>query len=168
MDTFLHSPRHSSERLWQSIQTILEETALCSLATLDGHRRVHVNTAFFAWAPDLVLYFLSDPASQHCRNLAQIPTAAMGVFDSHQLWGAPHRGLQLEGTAGPVTTTRAAEAEQIYARRFQRYAEFRARAEAGFMDLRLYGFRTEHLQVLDEETFEVARPVPVEVRRREA
>ncbi len=168
LDTFLHNPQHSSERLWQSVQAILEETALCSLATVDARGGVHVNTAFFAWTPDLVLYFLSDPASQHGRNLAQTPAAAVTVFDSRQAWGAPHRGLQLAGAAGPVPPAEVGAAEGVYRSRFRRYAEYQASAQEVFMALRLYRFRAERLQILDEDAFGMARPVVAEVQRREA
>jgi uncharacterized protein YhbP (UPF0306 family) len=160
----LRSSDCPSAQLWRSVREILDGTELCSLATQDGRGAVHISTAFFAWTEDLALYFLSDPTSRHARNLAEQSSAAVAVFDTHQVWGAAHRGLQLRGRAGPVAAGELRAAEQVYRRRFARYQEFRTAAprtgpEAGFTALRFYAFATSELQVLDEAVFGPARPV---------
>src|SRR5437773_8390741 len=85
------------DRLYSAITRLLSENELCSMATLSPGLEAHIHTAFFAWSTDLELSFLSDPASSHARYLERASTMAVAVFDSHQRWGAEHRGIQLFG-----------------------------------------------------------------------
>ena len=55
------------------------------------------------------------------RNLLTKTSAAVTIFDSHQTWGRPDRGIQLFGTAGTVSGTAARQAERAYAARFPSY-----------------------------------------------
>jgi hypothetical protein len=119
---------------------------------------VHINTVFFCFSNDLHLYFLSHPESVHCHNLIRRPQMAMAVVDSHQLWGEPHRGLQLFGT-GSLTSGRVADqARELYAARFPRSANVLGRVPdeptpSGFRGLRFYRFIPERAQILDEWEF---------------
>jgi hypothetical protein len=63
----------------------------------DRHRSwtAHINTAYLAWAEDFRLVWISEPASGHSVNLRKNRSAAVAVFDSHQAWGHPDRGLQV-------------------------------------------------------------------------
>ena len=61
---------------------------------------------------------MSDPDSRHSRNLLTNPSAAVTIYDSHQTWGRPDRGIQLFGTAGVVQGLAAGEAERAYSARF--------------------------------------------------
>jgi uncharacterized protein YhbP (UPF0306 family) len=49
------------------------------------------------------------------------PSAAVTIFDSHQTWGRPDRGIQLFGTAGTVSGDAARQAERAYSARFPSY-----------------------------------------------
>jgi hypothetical protein len=80
------------------VRRLLAASTLCSIATLSPGRRPHVNTAYFAWSPDVGLVWLSDPDAGHSRNLAANSRTAIAVYDSNQSWGRPDRGVQLFGT----------------------------------------------------------------------
>src|SRR3989442_14049989 len=90
--------RFSDERVRRSIARILREKVLCSMSTVTRGNRPHVNTAYFCYTPDLELYFLSDPASHHCRNLERNPSLAMTTFRSTQGWVGLYRGLPAFGS----------------------------------------------------------------------
>jgi uncharacterized protein YhbP (UPF0306 family) len=106
---------------------LLEASTLCAISTVGPRGRAYVNTAYFAWAPDLRIIWLSEPGARHSRNVQANGSAAVAVYDSGQTWGDPDRGIQLFGAARDG----GKDAEEIYARRFPRYRE---------LELPAYGF----------------------------
>lgn len=109
--------RVGAARLRHLAEELLEASTLCAISTVGPRGRAHVNTAYFAWAPDLRIIWLSDPGARHSRNLRSNGSAAIAVYDSGQTWGKSDRGIQLFGDAragGP-------DAEEIYAQRFSAY-----------------------------------------------
>jgi len=144
----------------RSIARILGENVLCSMATIGPRGRAHVNTAYYCFSPDLKLYFLSDPGSRHCMNLARSPSMAIAVFRSSQVWGKPDRGLQLFGTCSEARGADRTAAERLYGRRFPAYAKAMGAAsrntqrEAQFRrSYRFYRFVPREVKVLDERVF---------------
>jgi uncharacterized protein YhbP (UPF0306 family) len=73
---------------------------------------------YFAWNDGFDVVWISDPQSRHSRNLLANPSAAVTIYDSHQTWGRPDRGIQLFGTAGAVSGSTAEQAEDAYSARF--------------------------------------------------
>lgn len=150
---------YPSTRVFQSVARILGTNSLCSMATRSKAGALDVNAAYFSVGGDLELYFLSNPSSAHCRNLAQDGQMAVAVFDSRQEWGETHAGLQLFGGAGPVPTGQTERARASYAARFPGYFDLVMRAgedsEATTrLDLlRFYLFRPSRLKILDEPEF---------------
>lgn len=109
--------RVSQARIGELALELLEASTLCAISTVGPRGRAYVNTAYFAWAPDLRIIWLSDPGARHSRNLRANASGAIAVYDSGQTWGKPDRGIQLFGDAragGP-------DAEEIYAPRFRAY-----------------------------------------------
>src|SRR2546430_8869861 len=100
------SRRFSSATLERVARRLMNASPLCSLATVSGGGRAHINHMYFAWSDRYEVFWISDPESIHSRNLARMSTAAITIYDSHQTWGRPDRGIQLFGTAR-VTTGRA-------------------------------------------------------------
>src|SRR6266496_1559095 len=117
---------YTDPRVRMSLFRVLRGNVLCSIATVTRRGRAHINTAYFAYSPDLDLYFLSDRNSLHCRNLAMNPSMAMTVFRSTQTWGKPDRGVQLFGSAHEARGSEAEAAERAYARRFPPYGRILA------------------------------------------
>src|SRR5919201_7139518 len=113
--TITRSMRRVGEaRIKRLAHELLDASTLCAIATVSPRDRAHVNTAYFAWAPDLRLVWLSAPAARHSRNLRANPSAAVAVYDSSQTWGKPDRGIQLFGS----TREAGAEAGEPYPSRF--------------------------------------------------
>jgi uncharacterized protein YhbP (UPF0306 family) len=124
---------------------------LCSLSTVTPDARAHINTVYFCYSEELELYFLSHPRSMHCRNVAANSSMAMAVFSSKQQWLGPDRGVQLFGTAIQAENTEASKAEELYAKRFSAYRNWRS-AGLGKLEseYRFYRFVALRLKVLDE------------------
>jgi uncharacterized protein YhbP (UPF0306 family) len=110
--------RISRERARRSLFRILKSNVLCSMATVTAEGRAYINTAYFSFTRDLVLYFLSHPSSTHCRNLATNPSIAIAVFSSRQIWSGPDQGLQLFGLCHHAERAHAKRAAESYGERF--------------------------------------------------
>jgi hypothetical protein len=118
----------------------------------------HVSTAYFAWTPDLEIFWISDPDAAHSRYLRAAPTTALAVYDSHQVWGGRDRGIQLFGVAAEVDARGFADAERIYADRFHRFSW------SDFTGYRFYRFVPRRLKLFDEHTLGAGVFVTARVR----
>ena len=147
-------------RVRRSALRILRENVLCSIATVAPGDRAHINTAYFCYSDRLEFYFLSDPSSTHCRNLARNPSMAMAIFRSSQPWNRSGRGLQLFGTCREARGSHAARGERLYGERFRSYRTWMAgtsererRLAAGLRTYRFYRFVPTKVKILDEAEF---------------
>lgn len=133
-------------------EELLEASTLCAISTVSPGGRAYVNTAYFAWAPDLRIVWLSEPRARHSRNVRANPSAAIAVYDSRQTWGEPDRGIQLFGEARAGDE----DVEAVYAARFSRY---RVEGPAAY---RFYELVPRRVKLFDERalgqgTFVTAR-----------
>src|SRR5258705_9182040 len=85
------------------------------MSTVTPDDRAHINTAYFCYSGELEFYFLSHPRSTHCQNVS-----------SKQEWLGPDRGVQLFGTAIQAESTEASKAEELYAKRFSAYRNWKS------------------------------------------
>jgi uncharacterized protein YhbP (UPF0306 family) len=144
--------RVGAARLGRLVEVLLEASTLCAISTVGPRERAYVNTAYFAWAPDLRIIWLSEPGARHSRNLRSNGSAAIAVYDSGQTWGKPDRGIQLFGDAragGP-------DAEEIYARRFSAYEQRES--------YRFYELVPTRVKLFDERELGAATFVTARVR----
>ena len=118
---------------------------LCALSTVSPGGKAHINHMYFAWSDRYEVIWISDPDSIHSRNLGRDSSAAVTIFDSHQTWGRPDRGIQLFGTAGITSGSASQEARRIYGRRFRDY-------DADADDLPAYRFRPRTVKLFDERS----------------
>jgi uncharacterized protein YhbP (UPF0306 family) len=156
------------ERVSESIFRVLEGSELCSIATVTPEGHPHINTAYFSYSPDLELYFVSHPSSQHSRNLSGHPSMAMAVFSSAQQWTEPDLGLQLFGSCEEARGPAARQAEKSYARRFQAYTSWKAMLKNDDLarQYRFYRFGVTAVKILDEKNLGDAVLVLASVARR--
>jgi uncharacterized protein YhbP (UPF0306 family) len=145
--------RFSSGRLDQVARRLLKASALCSLATVSSGDRAHINHMYFAWNERFEVFWYSDQDSVHSRNLARNSSAAITIYDSHQVNGRPDRGIQLFGTA---TIAKGAEAPRIYRRRFRG-------VDPGAYTA--YRFRPRTVKLFDERSLAPAMLVTARVTR---
>jgi uncharacterized protein YhbP (UPF0306 family) len=126
---------------------LLDASTLCAIATVAPSGRAHINTAYFAWSPDLDLVWLSEPRAAHSRNIRTNDSAAVAVYDSGQIWGRSDRGIQLLGTARELDRSAASDAEKLYKDRFPKYQA----TELGAY--RFYALRPQRIKLFDEREF---------------
>ena len=150
----------SDKRVQSSVFGILGQNVLCSMSTVGPKNRAHINTAYFAYSPELELYFLSDSDSRHCRNLLRNPSMAIAVFSSSQEWSGHDRGIQLFGTCRRPRGRDAERAEHAYGDRFAAYGEWlRGTREADrtrvarLRSYAFYRFLPTDVKILDEREF---------------
>jgi len=134
--------RVGQARLRSIAEELLEASTLCAIATVGPRSSAHVNTAYFAWAPDLRIVWLSEPGARHSRNLRTNPSVAVAVYDSSQSWGKPDRGIQVFGDARPGSE----DAAEIYARRFP------DSRDPGLSAYRFYELVPRRVKLFDERT----------------
>lgn len=134
----------SSARLAQTARSLLDASALCAIASIDGNGRAYINTAYFAWSPALHVVWISEPRATHSRNIRANDSVAVAVYDSTQTWGRPDRGMQLFGSAREVEGSAADEAVATYASRF---ADYRDAEMAAY---RPYVFRPRRIKLFHE------------------
>ena len=135
--------RVASARMAMIGRSLLDASPLCAISTVSGNQ-AHVNTAYFAWGAGFRLVWLSEPSAKHSRNLRANRTAAIAVFDSHQVWGKPDRGIQLFGSARELNGDAAEAADRTYASRFP---EYRREDNSAYL---FYELRPRSLKLFDE------------------
>lgn len=137
----------------QSIQAILREVGLLTLATVGSDAAAHVNTCYFAKDTDeWWLYLLTPPQSQHARNLELDPICAVNVFSTAHSVGDPISGLQMKGIASRVGGADAERAYGEYVRKHPKFREFASSyqvVEANFSS-RFYKVKLQSGKVIDE------------------
>jgi uncharacterized protein YhbP (UPF0306 family) len=144
------------EEFRDSVAEILGASRLFALATVGPEEEAHANTAFFAADETLTLYFVSERTTQHSRNLAAHPRAAVNVFLEPPRYGEQLRGLQLSGRVQECEGGDLDHALEVYQRRFPDFAqdpEVRERFRTGVAPSALYSFQVESLTLLDEPRF---------------
>ena len=133
----------------------MNASTLCALATVSPGSRAHINHMYFAWTGPYQVIWFSDRDSVHSQNLERSSTAAITVYDSHQVNGRPDRGIQLFGAARAVTGKAAIDASGIYKRRFRV-------DPSGYQ---AYVFRPRTVKLFDERSLSPAMLVTARLTR---
>ena len=142
-------------RMASIARRLLDASTLCAIATVGSDGRAHINTAYFAWSAEFDVVWLSEPHAKHSKNIRANESAAISVFDSHQRWGRPDRGIQLFGNAREAGET----AQDVYAARFPEYDA------TSFSAYRFYVCRPRRLKLFDERELGSGRFVTARVLR---
>jgi uncharacterized protein YhbP (UPF0306 family) len=116
----------TQRRVQRSIERLLAENELCSIASITAKGRAHINTVYFCYSGELELYFLSHPKALHCQNILSNPSMAIAIFPSNQTWGKPDRGLQLFGICKQAPEQAARKADKLYGKCFAEYLAWKA------------------------------------------
>ena len=145
--------KFSSAQLGRVARRLMNASSLCALATVSPGGRAHVNHMYFAWTGRYEVVWFSDRDSVHSRNLESDSTAAITIYDSHQVMGRPDRGIQLFGRASAVAGKAEEEATRAYVRRF-------GVDPSGY---RAYVFRARTVKLFDERLLSPAMLVTARV-----
>jgi hypothetical protein len=125
------------------------------MSTVGARGRSHIHTAYFAYGPDLAIYFYSYATSHHARNLERNRSMAVAVFDSRQVWGRSDQGVQLFGYGRRLEGRQRELAASIYGRRFpgfRRWVHTLERTDGRF-GLAPFRFTPSRLVLFDERAF---------------
>ncbi len=87
-------------KLKAQIHTFVAARFQLTLATFGDYP--WIATLYYSCDDKLNLYFLSDPATIHCRQLAQNPRVAVAIADSPQSPASKKQGIQLWGVAEQI------------------------------------------------------------------
>lgn len=79
----------------------LKDQKLMSVATFGKHS--WIASVYYSFDNSLNLYFLSDPATLHCRQIDKNPHVAVSIADSRQKVTQLKRGLQIYGIAKQIS-----------------------------------------------------------------
>jgi len=142
-----------SSAISDSVEAIVAETQVLSLATADPDGTPHANMAFFALGDGFDLFFVSEPNTRHGRNAETRAAASAAIWLPPPSFGEGLRGMQLSGECGIAAAPDAQAAFEAYQRRFPSFGtdpEVRAAYLAGTAPSSLYRFRVARLRLVDE------------------
>lgn len=84
----------------EALFSFLKARNLMSLATYG--ETVSNCTVYFAVDDEFFLYFISEPDSEHCKNIAVNNRVACAIADSHQLVRDKKVGVQIKGVVHDI------------------------------------------------------------------
>lgn len=153
----IDGPKNDPTEIAESIEKLLATNRACSMATIATDGAPYINTAFYTYNKSWHLYIMTNPATQHSRNLAVNNQCSMTIFDSGQVPAGKVglMGLQLFGTMKQVDATRAGKVFSLYAKRFAWVISWAGayRNMTKITKSRFYEFVPERVKVFDEPTF---------------
>lgn len=139
-----------------SITDILKANTLFSMASIRDGKVSWINTAYFAYIPELKLFFLTPPTAQHSKNVEINNSVAISIFDSHQVVTGKKRGLQVFGVCHRAAGKEIKEGIRMYGKRFSGFAA-RVKALEDFerlkMESRIYVVVPHVIKIFDEVIF---------------
>ena len=142
-----------SAEVAHSVEAIVAQTSVLSLATGDEAGTPHANMAFFALGSEFDLYFVSEPTTRHGRNAAARPDASAAIWLSPPEYGEHLQGMQLTGNCAIARDEVAVAAFAAYSGRFPSFGRDPAMRESylnGTAPSSLYRFRVSELTLVDE------------------
>jgi len=150
----------SSSELAQSVEAILDETRLLSLATVTAVGGPAACNAYFAYDPECRLYILTPPSTGHIQNILRDDRVAVLVADTQQTGDGGKHGLQITGRAAQAVGEELTQGLAAYRERFPATAGVlasEAALEAAGWESRIYVIRPDKITVFDERRFGVER-----------
>lgn len=142
--------RRPSDEARDRIESFLSERRVLTLATAADGEPWNCTLAF-APDDDLDLYFLSDPSTRHCREIATDPRVAVALHDADTVGDRSRaRGLQAVGTATRLHGASTLAGLVAFARRFETsFSRLRDAVHVG--DAGVYRVELEQVWLLDRE-----------------
>ncbi len=150
-------PEYSDKILNESLYDIMENNKLLSMATVTQERKAHINTAYYAYENNLKLYIITDPKSNHSKNVKQNESVSVSIFNSHlQFWEDDMQGLQLFGKCYKTPKLELLKGTWCFIKRFPVFKELVTRPEdfaKKAVTVKLYTIEVLKIKLFDEERF---------------
>lgn len=149
-------PDYEDKKLNESLFDILKNNTLLSLST-NSNRKSYINTAFYAFDDKLKIYIITDPESNHSKNLVKNQSIAVSIFDSHfRFWKDKLQGVQLSGKGYKTPILQMHNATSCFVKRFPLFKEI-VKSPKDFMKkavkVRLYTLEIDRIKLFDEKRF---------------
>lgn len=146
---------YSLEKAMESLHRIAEENELLALATVSENSEAFNATAFFAFDDEFNFYILTEPETNHGRNLEENSSISLSIYDSSQQWSDEKKGFQVFGEAEKLEEEKKiSQAFKIYTQRFPGLKEFVSGPEGmDGIDSEFYLIRPERIKIFDEPKF---------------
>jgi hypothetical protein len=130
--------------LKQALSGLLDLSTM-TLATCGQEGDPHAADVYFGCGEELVLYFFSDPESQHSRDLRGNPRAAVTIHPQEERW-EQILGLQMRGVVQSIKSQTAWQsAWEVYREKFPFVSELQDLIAIN----QLYSFRPHWIRLVD-------------------
>jgi uncharacterized protein YhbP (UPF0306 family) len=151
----LDDDKASLKEAEQSIQEILEQNDLLSLATVSEKEKAFNATAFYVFDDNFKFYILTEPETDHGENLEENSSASLSIYNSKQEWGDAKKGLQVFGEAEHISEEdKVSMALKLYLERFPELKQWVSQpGEMENIDSEFYIIRPERIKIFDEPKF---------------
>ncbi len=111
---------------------------------------------FYVSDPELRLYFISDPDTQHVNQALENPLVSASITDQNQSWQAI-QGVQIRGRIAVVDAVERAQVEQMYSRKFPFLAKLldsasgadEQRVKERFLASKFYALMPDYIRFVD-------------------
>lgn len=133
--------------LAESARDVLDRVRYMVLGTVDEDGCTRTSPVYFVPHRYRDLYWVSDPATRHSRNLERDPRLSAVVFDSTVLPGPDQEAVYVTGTARELGPDDFAEHLPRAFRPERGARAFAAEELTGEADLRLWVLRVDRLDV---------------------
>jgi len=139
-----------------SVYLALSGTKIASISCVrevDGLARPWVFSAFFAFDPSVMLYFLSPLTTEHAASIQVRPEVALTVCDTQQTADAGRVGLQAVGDCWLAEGSSLDRGLEVYRRRFPATARVLQSQEtfaASGWESRMWVVALETVKLFDE------------------
>jgi len=151
-----HHKSVGDEPINKSLNEILSSNILLSMASIKDGKESWIHTAYYAYSPNLRLYYLSAPSAQHSKNIEQSQSVAVSIFDTHQNPTDKKSGLQLFGVCRRAVSEEVAEGLRLYTERFSWLANYIKESrdfDKGILESKLYVITPRTIKLFDEAVF---------------
>lgn len=113
-----------------------------------------IATVYYSFDEDLNLYFLSDPSTLHCKQIAKNNKVAVAIAESPQDINKPKKGLQISGVAQQLS-----EIEKITQalKLWKQYLHVRdPKLTAKAVKNKMYKISPKRIKLFDQDLFQGA------------
>ncbi len=150
-----HHDEYGDDKLNASIRLILGKNELMSMASVKNEKS-WINTAYYCFDERLNFYFLSDPSTEHVKNIKENDSVALSIFDSSQKWDDNKKGLQIFGRCHKAKLNELPLAIKLYSDRFASFGQLIKNPgdfARNVLTSRFYVIYTDSLKLFDETNF---------------
>ncbi len=151
----LETENFSFEEAKASLEEICRRNELLALATVSENSKAFNATAFFAFDGEFNFYILTEPDTDHGKNIEENSSISLSIYDSRQEWSDDKRGLQVFGEAEKLEDEeKVSQAFKTYTERFPGLKEQVSEPEEmEYIDSEFYVVRPYRIKIFDEPRF---------------